>query len=251
MAVEISLEKLLEAGAHFGHQRRRWNPKMEQFLFGMKEGIFVFDLVQTQKCLELALNEVTKAAAEDKIILLVGTKKQAKEKVAEVGKATGFPYVDERWLGGTLTNFSQMRSTVKNLENLRKRRLDANKIGFTKKEKLLLDRKIEKFDKSFGGIIKQEQLPDLLFIIDAGREKGAVAEAKRLNIPVIAVVDSNTDPSFIDFPIPMNDDAKKAVGYVLDLFVEAVEEAKTAPKKATTKAAPKAKTKTKTKTKEK
>src|SRR3989339_1249067 len=160
--------------------------------------------ISLQKCLELALNEVTKAAAEDKIILLVGTKKQAKEKVAEVGKATGFPYVDERWLGGTLTNFSQMRSTVKNLENLRKRRLDANKIGFTKKEKLLLDRKIEKFDKSFGGIIKQEQLPDLLFIIDAGREKGAVAEAKRLNIPVIAVVDSNTDPSFIDFPIPMN-----------------------------------------------
>lgn len=231
MAIQISLEKLLESGAHFGHQMRRWNPQMSEYMHAVKDGVYVFDLIKTQQKLEEALEVLSKAAADKKSILLVGTKKQFKDAVVTLGQETGIFYVNERWLGGTLTNFTQVQRSIQTLADLEKIQENALALGYTKKERLLMQRKMEKLKKSFGGILTMKGFPDLMVVLDTHHEYGALREARRLKIPVIGIVDSNADPSLVDWPIPMNDDASGAVNYVLDLMKQAILGGQSAPEK--------------------
>lgn len=218
----ITLESLLEAGAHLGHQAKRWNPKMGKYLYGVKDGVSVFDLAKTKIALEEALDALKKAKKEGKVILLVGTKKQAKKKVQEVAIAANQPYVVERFLGGTLSNFDQILKSIKTINDL-KDQFAAGEFGdYTKKERLLIDRKIQKAMTIYGGVMAMPKLPDMLFVIDTHKELGAVKEAKRLNIPVVGVTDSNADPDLVDYPIPMNDDASAAIELVMDMVAEAL-----------------------------
>lgn len=226
MKKDISLEELLEAGAHFGHQSRRWNPKMAPYLYGVVEGIHVFDLPKTKVALEEALEALTKAAAEGKVILLLGTKKQVKDKIIEVGQATGCPYVSERWLGGTISNFEQMKRTIDKLADMKVKMEKGDYAKFTKKERLLIERDIARMERFLGGIASLKALPDVLFVVDTHKEKGAVKEAVKAKIETVGIVDSNADPSAVDYPIPMNDDASKALAYVLDLVGAAIFEGK-------------------------
>ena len=218
----ITLESLLEAGAHLGHQAKRWNPRMGKYLYGVRDGVSVFDLAKTKIALEEALDILKKAKKEGKVILLVGTKKQAKKKVEEVAKVVGQPYVVERFLGGTLSNFDQILKSIKTITDL-KDQFAAGEFGdYTKKERLLIDRKIKKSEVIYGGIMSMKKLPDMLFVIDTHKEIGAVREAVRLNIPVVGVTDSNADPDMVDYAIPMNDDATAAIDLVMDLVKEAL-----------------------------
>jgi small subunit ribosomal protein S2 len=224
MAVKVSLKELIQAGAHFGHQSSRWNPKMAPFLHGVKNGVHVFDLIKTKQSLDEALSVLKKTIKNGQKVLIVGTKKQAKGKVEEVAKMAGVYFVTERWLGGTLTNFDQIRKSVFKLSDMKKKKEEGEYKSFTKKERLLLDREIERLERFFGGIADIESTPDLIVIIDVKREKAAVREAAMMSIPVIAIVDSNCDPTGIDYPIPMNDDATKAIEYVLGLMGKAIME---------------------------
>jgi len=214
---EISLEKLLEVGAHFGHQARRWNPKMAEYLYGIQEGVSVFDLVKTKRNLEVALVALKEAKKAGRAILFIGTKKQAQEKVKEVALATNSFYITQRFLGGTFTNFEQIKKSIRKLAEMKDKMAKGDYATYTKKEKLLITREIEDLERNFSGIANLVKLPDLVVIVDTHREFGAVAESKRMKIPVVGLVDSNADPD-IDFPIPMNDDAVKAIDYVLDLM---------------------------------
>jgi small subunit ribosomal protein S2 len=234
MAVKISLKELIESGAHFGHQSRRWNPKMEQFLFGEQEGNHIFDLIKTKSALEEALNVITQASREGKGILLLGTKKQAKEKVEEVGKDAGIFYVSERWLGGTLTNFDQIRKSIRKLTDLTEKTAAGEFKNYTKKERLLIEREIIRLERFFGGISTMTKLPDLLIVVDIKKEFTAVNEATMKGVETIGIVDSNADPDLVDYPIPMNDDATRAVDYVLDLIKQAVLEGKKGTSKKST-----------------
>ena len=231
MPIKISLEELLDAGAHFGHQSRRWNPKMAQYIYGVQEGVHVFDLVKTKEALEAALEAIKNAAASGKIILLLGTKKQARQKVIEVGQETGIPYVSERWLGGTLTNFDQMKISLSKLAEMKTKIASGDYDKFTKKERLLIEREITRLERFFGGITSLEKIPDMMIIVDTHKEDGAVREARRLKVEIVGIVDSNSDPTLVDYPIPMNDDASKAVEYVLGLIKEAILEGKKKVKK--------------------
>lgn len=222
MAVTVSLEKLLEAGAHFGHHTKRWNPKMGPFIYGVKDGISVFDLIKTKEHLEQALEVLSKAASEKKLVLFVGTKRQAKDKLKEVATALNAPFVDERWLGGTLTNFAQVKASVKKLNDMTAARTAGEYKEFTKKERLLIDREIEKLEKTVGGLQLLDRVPDVMFIIDTHKESSAVREALRIGVEIVGLVDTNADPTDIDWPIPMNDDASAALEYVLDLVKESM-----------------------------
>jgi len=226
MTVKVSLEDLLNSGAHFGHQTRRWNPKMGEYLYGSDNGVHIFDLTKTKPLLEEALEFLSKSAKEGKTILLLGTKKQIKEKVAKVGEELGIPYVNERWLGGTISNFPQMQKSLKKMEEMAANVTAGFYNKYTKKERLLIDREITRLERFFGGIKNLKGVPDVLFVIDTKREAGAVHEANTKKVPVVGIVDSNSDPDPIDYPIPMNDDASKALEYVLDLFKEAISEGK-------------------------
>jgi small subunit ribosomal protein S2 len=230
---DVSLKTLIESGAHFGHQTKRWNPKMEEFLYGEKEGVHIFDLIKTKELLTEALDFLKTTAKEKKTILFVGTKKQVKEKIIEVARETESFYVNERWLGGILTNFSQIKITTSKLTEMRKGFESGEYKDRTKKERLLIDREIQKMEKFFGGLVGMTQIPDVLVIIDVKRESTAVKEAIAKGVETVAVVDSNSDPTNIDYPIPMNDDASRAVEYVMDLFKEAIDEGR--GKKKTTK----------------
>jgi len=218
MAIKVSAEKLLEVGAHFGHQRRRWNPKMEEYMHDTVDNVFVFDLIQTRDRLEEALSFLQKSKAEGKKILLVATKKQIKDRVKDLADKTGIYYVDERWLGGTLTNFKQIRKSIEKLWALEEEHKNAKALGYTKKERLDLSRDIEKLHRKFGGILQMEEIPDVLVVVDTHRETSAVKEAKMLEIPVVGIVDSNADPEPIDYVIPMNDDATATLEYFIDLL---------------------------------
>lgn len=226
MAIKISLEELLKAGAHFGHQARRWNPKMKPYLYGVQEGVHVFDLTKTKKALEGALEVIHQVASKGRVILLVGTKKQAREKIREVGEATGTHYVNERWLGGTITNFEQIQKSIKKLSDMKKAMQEGEYDKFTKKERLLLEREIERLERFFGGVKNMKDLPDILFIVDIKKEKTAIKEAKIKGVTTVAIVDSNCDPTLVDYPIPMNDDATKAIEYAVDLVGKAISEGK-------------------------
>lgn len=242
--VDVSLEELLEAGAHFGHQARRWNPKMESFLYDVKEGVHIFDLVKTRQYLLEALDILSDYAQKGKVILFVGTKKQASDKLKEVATKAGQPYVSGRWLGGTLTNFDQILRSIRTLGEMKEKMEKGEYAHLTKRERLEKTREIAKLEEKFGGISSLKSTPDLLVIIDSHKEKGAVSEANALNIPTIAVIDSNSDPTLVTYPIPMNDDASSSIEFILDLFGKALAmPAKKAPAKKKAKANKSTKTK--------
>jgi small subunit ribosomal protein S2 len=228
----VSLDTLLETGAHFGHQTRRWNPKMEEYLYGSENGVHIFDLTKTKPLLEEALDFITKSVREGKTVLILGTKKQIKDKVAAVAEEVGVPYINERWLGGIISNFEQMRKSLKKMEEMKVNMVSGVYNKYTKKERLLIDREIARLERFFGGIKTLTAIPDVLFVIDTKREAGAVHEANERKVPIIGIVDSNSDPDVVDYPIPMNDDASKALEYVLDLVKQAIEEGKVKSKKS-------------------
>jgi len=220
--IEVSLEELLKTGAHFGHQARRWNPKSSPFIHGIQDGVHVFDLIKTKEKLDEALAELTKIAKDKKKILILGTKKQAKEKIREVGLEAEVYFVNERWLGGTITNFEQIKKSTSKLTDMKKKREAGEYKEFTKKERVLIDREIARLERFFGGIETIDGIPDVLFVVDIKREITAVKEAQQKGVTTIGICDSNSDPTLVDFPIPMNDDATKAVNYVLELVKEAI-----------------------------
>lgn len=221
MSVNISLEELLESGAHFGHQARRWNPKMAPYLYGVQDGVHIFDLTKTKEELERALEFLVQAKKEGKVILFVGSKKQGREKTREVAEALGAPFITERWLGGIITNFEAIKRSIDKLADM-KAKMEAGeyKGKYTKKEILLLEREIARLERFFGGLAGLTKIPDVLFILDTKKENGAVLEAKKKGVTIVGIVDSNADPDAIDYPIPMNDDASKAISYVLDVVKE-------------------------------
>lgn len=226
MTIKVSAEELLERGAHFGHQSKRWNPKMEEYLYGEEGGVHVFDLIKTKKLLEEALEFLKVSAKEGKTILFVGCKKQAQEKTREVAEETNSSFFTERWLGGTLTNFDQIKKSIKKLLDMKGKMANGEYASNTKKERLLIDREIARLERYFGGISKLEKVPDILVVIDTHKEESAIREANSKEVKVVGIVDSNADPELITYPIPMNDDAVKAVDYVLDLMKEAILEGK-------------------------
>ena len=218
-------QQLLEAGVHFGHLRKKWNPKMLPYIYAEKKGIHIIDLNKTVECLQetaLALKNIAKSG---KKIMFVGTKKQAKEIVTECAKKVNMPFVTERWLGGMLTNFATIRKSLKKLAQIEKLMKDEAYDNLTKKEKLTITREKAKLQKQLGGISDLNRLPAALFVVDVKREHIAVAEAQKLNIPVFAMVDTNSDPSDIDFPIPANDDAFKSISIVTGYIGKHIEEA--------------------------
>ena len=211
--VSVTMKELLEAGVHFGHQVRRWNPKMKEYIFGERNGIYIIDLQKTQRMFRDALGFVSGAIAEDrgKTVLFVGTKRQAQDAVREEAERAGQYYVNQRWLGGLLTNFQTVQKSIKRLKELETMQTDGRYEKLTKKERIKLDREREGLNKNLSGIKSMSRLPDIVFIIDVRKEEIAVAEANRLGIPIVAVVDTNCSPEGIDYVIPGNDDALRAV----------------------------------------
>jgi small subunit ribosomal protein S2 len=208
--VEVTMKELLEAGVHFGHQTRRWNPKMKPYIFGKRNGIYIIDLQKTVKLFSQVSEFVGQLAAEGKRILFVGTKRQAQEAIAEEARRAGEFYVTNRWLGGTLTNFVTIRASIERLKEI-EGRLGDDSGALTKKERLRMEREREKMTKNLEGIRDMEELPDALFVVDPKKEYIAVSEANKLGIPVIAIVDTNCDPEMVDYLIPGNDDAIRAI----------------------------------------
>ena len=211
--VSVTMKELLEAGVHFGHQVRRWNPKMKEYIFGERNGIYIIDLQKTQRMFREAITFVTNTIAEDrgKTVLFVGTKRQAQDAIREEAERCGQYYVNQRWLGGLLTNFQTVQKSIKRLRDLEAMQTDGRYEKLTKKERIKLDREREGLNKNLSGIKAMGRLPDVVFIIDVRKEEIAVAEANRLGIPIVAVVDTNCSPEGIDYVIPGNDDALRAV----------------------------------------
>ena len=222
----VSMKQLLEAGVHFGHQTRRWNPKMAQYIFTERNGIYIIDLQKTVKKLEEAYLFVRDAAADGSDVLFVGTKKQAQDSVKEEAIRCGMPYVNARWLGGMLTNFNTIKRRIKRLEQLKKMEADGTFDLLPKKEVIKLKLEIEKLEKFMGGITEMKKQPDALFVVDPRKEKIAIQEAHILGIPVVAIVDTNCDPEDVDYVIPGNDDAIRAVKLIASKIADAVIEAK-------------------------
>ena len=218
---DYSMRQLLEAGVHFGHQTHRWNPRMQQYLFGSRNKIHIIDLTQTVPLLHTALKTVRDVVAQGGRVLFVGTKRQASEPIADAAKRCAQYYVNHRWLGGTLTNWQTISNSIKRLRAIEET-LNAGAVGLTKKEALNLQREQEKYERSLGGIKEMGGVPDLLFVIDTNKEQIAIQEANKLGIPVVAVVDSNSNPEGISFPIPGNDDAARALTLYCDLVARAV-----------------------------
>lgn len=218
----VSMKQLLEAGVHFGHQTRRWNPKMAEYIFTERNGIYIIDLQKTVKKLEEAYMFVRDLAAEGNEVLFVGTKKQAQESIKEEAARCGMPYVNARWLGGMLTNFVTIKRRIKRLGQLKAMKEDGTFDLLTKKEAAKLDLEIEKLEKYMGGITEMKKQPAAMFIVDPRKERIAVAEAKKLGIPIIAIVDTNCDPDEIDYVIPGNDDAIRAVKLIAGAMADAV-----------------------------
>ncbi|HXK76878.1 MAG TPA: 30S ribosomal protein S2 [Oscillospiraceae bacterium] len=218
----VSMKQLLEAGVHFGHQTRRWNPKMAPYIFTERNGIYIIDLQKTVKKIEEAYMFVRDLSADGKSILFVGTKKQAADSIREEAERAGAYYVNARWLGGMLTNFKTIRSRIARLTQLRKMEEDGTFERLTKKEASKLTLEIEKLEKYLGGIEDMDRLPGALFIVDSRKEKIAVAEARKLGIPIVAIVDTNCDPDEIDYLIPGNDDAIRAVKLIAGTMADAI-----------------------------
>ncbi|MBR3835845.1 MAG: 30S ribosomal protein S2 [Clostridia bacterium] len=234
----VSMKQLLEAGVHFGHQTRRWNPKMAQYIFTERNGIYIIDLQKTVGKLEEAYMFIREVAANGDEVLFVGTKKQAQDSVKEEAIRCGMPYVNARWLGGMLTNFNTIKKRIKRLEQLKKMEADGTFDLLPKKEVIKLNLEIEKLEKFMGGIVNMKKQPAAMFIVDPRKERIAVQEAKKLGIPLVAVVDTNCDPDEIDYVIPGNDDAIRAVRLIAGAMADAIiegrqgEQTETAPAEA-------------------
>ncbi len=223
MADEL-IRQLLEAGVHFGHQTKRWNPKMAPYIFGARNSIYIINLEKTLECLKTAREFLKGLAIKGETILFVGTKKQAQAMVAEQAKACGMPHVSSRWLGGLLTNFSTIKKSVARLKDIDKMKEDGRLANFTKKEVGLMMREREKLENSLGGIKDMDRLPAALFVVDSKKEELAVAEARKLGIPVAGLIDTNCNPELIDYPIPGNDDAIKSIKLIISLVAESIAE---------------------------
>ena len=221
---EVNIKQLLEAGVHLGHKTLRWNPKMKSFIFGEKNSIHIIDLTQTVNFIKTALVEVHKCIASGGKILIVSTKKQASEQVSALAKDTSQFYVNYRWLGGMLTNWNTIQNSIKRLKHLDDQ-LSKDNMGFTKKEIIKFGKERDKLQRSLGGIVEMKKLPNLIFIIDTNIESLAVNEAKKLGIPIIAVLDTNSDPTGIEFPIPGNDDARRSINLYCDLLSNTIKDA--------------------------
>ena len=225
MAV-VAMKQLLEAGVHFGHQTRRWDPKMAEYIFQARNGIHIIDLQKTSKKLDEAYSFVKEQAEEGKTVLFVGTKKQAQECMKEAALKCGMYYVDQRWLGGMLTNFETIRTRVQRLKDLETMQEDGTFDVLPKKEVILLKKEMEKLERNLGGIKEMEKLPGVIFLVDPKKERIAILEAKKLGIPVVGLVDTNCNPEELDYPIPGNDDAIRAVKLIADVMANAVIEGK-------------------------
>ncbi len=225
MAV-VAMKQLLEAGVHFGHQTRRWDPKMAEYIFQARNGIHIIDLQKTSKKIDEAYAFLKEQVEEGKTVLFVGTKKQAQECVKEAAEKSGMYYIDQRWLGGMLTNFGTIRTRVQRLKDLEKMQEDGTFDVLPKKEVILLKKEMEKLERNLGGIKDMEEIPGVIFLVDPKKEHIAVLEAKKLGIPVIGLVDTNCNPEEVDYAIPGNDDAIRAVKLITDVMANAIIEGK-------------------------
>lgn len=234
----LSMKQLLEAGVHFGHQTRRWNPKMKPFIFTERNGIYIIDLQKTVKMIDDAYNFVKEEAADGGVFLFVGTKKQAQDSIAEEATRAGQFYVNHRWLGGTLTNWNTIQTRIRRLKSIKKMAEDGTFDVLPKKEVALLKKQQEKLTKFLGGIEDMPRIPDVIFIVDPRKERIAVKEAQKLNIPIVAMVDTNTDPDDIDVIIPSNDDAIRAVRLITAKMADAIIEGRQGEENAPAEAAP-------------
>ncbi|GEM_PF-486073 len=219
-----TIQEMLDAGVHFGHQVRRWHPKMEPYIYIAAKDIHIIDLEQSEKMLGKACEFLFEAAKEGKKVVFVGTKKQSRDIIELEAKRCGAMYVKERWVGGTITNFPFIKKNLDKLIKYMKDREEGNFVKYTKKERLLIDRSIDKMNSSYGGIISMRATPDVLFVIDPKREKTAIREAKNSHIPVVAIVDTNADPTTVNYPIPGNDDAIKSIALLVKAVADAIEE---------------------------
>jgi len=222
LAVEITMKELLEAGVHFGHQTRRWNPKMKEYIFGERNGIHIIDLQKTLKMFREAARYIADQAAQGKSVLFLGTKRQAQEAIAEEAQRCGMFYVNHRWLGGTLTNWVTLQKSIKRLKLLKSMSEDGRMAEFSKKEGARLDRELKHLQQNFAGVENMTTPPDAMFVIDPNAEVIAVREARRMGIPVVAIVDTNCDPSLVDWVIPGNDDALRAIRLFTSKISDAV-----------------------------
>ena len=222
MAVKINLNTLLEAGCHYGHQTRRWNPKMKSYIFGERNGIYILDLKQTILDADKAYTFLKETAAKGGKVLFVGTKKQAQEPVATEAARCGMPWINQRWLGGMLTNFVTMRSRINRMEELEAMVEDGRMATLPKKEQAVLGKELEKLQKNLGGVRDMTSLPQAIFVVDSKREEIAIREANRLHIPVVSLLDTNSDPDVVDYGIPANDDAIRSVSLMCELMADAV-----------------------------
>lgn len=219
---KVNIKTLLDAGTHFGHQTRRWNPKMKPYIFGSRGDIYIIDLKETLYGLDAAYTAVSKVAEKGGTVLFVGTKKQAQEPIAEAANRCGMPYVNARWLGGMLTNFVTIRSRVQRMEELEAMETDGRMEKLPKKEQILLKKELAKLQTNLNGIRNMKKTPDMVFIIDTNREQIAIHESHRLNIPVVGTLDTNCDPDDVDYGIPANDDAIRSVSLLADFVADAV-----------------------------
>jgi len=224
----VTMKDLLECGVHFGHQTRRWNPKMKKFIFGVRKNIYIIDLQKTLRYFRYTYNVVRDRAAEGQTMIFVGTKKQASEAIKKAAISCGMPYVNHRWLGGMLTNFGTIKKSIRKLEIIKKMREEGQLDLLTKKEALMLSRKEEKLELYLGGIKEMHKLPDMMFVLDAVKEKIAIQEARRLGITVVAPLDTNCDPDVVDLPIPGNDDAIRSIHLFCNEMAAAMNEGKAA-----------------------
>lgn len=220
------MRKMLENGVHFGHQTRKWNPKMKQFIYTAKNGVYIIDLAKTQAKLELAYDALKKIAEDGGKILFVGTKKQAQATILEEALRSGSFYINQRWLGGTMTNFRTIQKSIKKLLEIEEMEANGQLAVYTKKEQAVLLQKKERLENFLGGIKGMKKLPDAIFVVDPLEEHNAVAEARKLNIPVFALIDTNADPDLVDFPIPSNDDAVRSIKLMVSVIADAILEAK-------------------------
>ena len=233
--MKIKLKDLLDAGCHFGHQSQRWNPKMDNFLYGVRDGIHIFDLVKTKESLEKAIEFTKEVASQGGKIIFVGTKRQAQVIIKEEALRVKMPFIIERWLGGLLTNFGVIKKSIDKLKDLKTKKASGELKKYTKKENILIDREIARLERFFGGLVDLQELPAALFIIDVKKEQAALKEAAKKNIPVIAVIDSNSDPDLVDWPIPANDDAIGSIKLIVSLIAEAVDSGQKIAEKKTKK----------------
>ncbi|MBI3314106.1 MAG: 30S ribosomal protein S2 [Candidatus Omnitrophica bacterium] len=221
---QVTLKQLLEAGVHFGHQTSRWNPKMKKYIFGERNGIYIINLEITLSCLDRAINFLKAVATEGKEILFIGTKKQAQEPLRDAAERCGMPYVNQRWLGGALTNFETVRKSVRRLDDIDKMESEGISQFVTKKEVLELRKEREKLMKNLVGIRNMKRLPGAAFVIDSKKEENAIKEAVKLGIPIVAVLDTNCDPDLVDYPLPGNDDAIRAIKLFCELAAQSIQE---------------------------